>query len=116
MKMTVTYNEDKNLIQVWDEDKAMIMLNIPPEEFLDALDECILMRYKKLELEKIIKMSEYIKKMEQLSEDARKTETKTELYKIKVQKECLAQIRYAVRLVKKEQEVLKAEMLERQLK
>jgi len=108
------YNEKTNKIVffVGEGDEAV---TIAPEALLDALDECLLMKVKNTLMLEVTKMDEYIKRMEGLAEQSRKAETGFDLQKIKEEKNCLAQIRYAVKLLEMTEDKIKNEILERRL-
>jgi len=109
--MRITYDKEKNLIIM---EEGWIK-QIPPEALLNVLDECLLMLLKKTELLKFGTLSKLMKRLEELSIDAKEAENKFQLLKIKQEKECLAQMRYLIKYKEMEQRRIKEEILERQM-
>lgn len=91
-------------------------VSIQPQDLLDVLDECLLLKIKQFKLHKITKMTEYIKRHEKLAEEARNASTRLELAKLNTEKLLLKEIRHAVKLMEMEENAIKTEMLERQIK
>jgi len=91
------------------------VISINPEQFLDPLDECLLMKLKKVEFLKFGTLNKLMKRLEELSDASKNADTKFKLYKIKHEKECLAQMRYLIKYKEMEQRRIKEEMLERQM-
>lgn len=90
-------------------------IKLTPEELLNPLDECLLMRLKQTELLKFGTLTKLMKRLEELSVQAKDAKNKFALLKIKQEKECLAQMRYLVKYKEMEQRRIKEEMLERQM-
>jgi len=115
--MDIKYIPERNIISI-DNSFAVAgqQLEVRPAELLDALDECLLLKIKQLKLHKITKMTEYIKRHEELAEQAKKATTRLELAKLSTEKLILKEIRHAVKLMEMEEKAIKTEMLERQVK
>jgi len=104
----IKYEYDKILIFAGD-----AIYEFSPEEFLDAIDECLLMRIKKLKLLKITKMTELIKKAEQYEKELETAEDRTEIYRINSKAKVIDRIRYAVKLMDMEEKQIRIEILDR---
>jgi len=88
---------------------------ITPEDFFDAIDECLLLKVKKINLQQITNLDWYIKSMKKLADDSLKAETGLDLRRIKEAKNCLAQIRYAIKLGDMMEAKVRSEILERRV-
>jgi len=121
MSLGIEYDSETNRIkisnlvlkQTGNPDEWFI--DYSPEQFLDALDDCLLLKIKQLKLRKITKMTEYIKRHEKLADEARDATTRLELAKLNTEKLVLKEIRHAVKLMEMEEKAIKTEKLERQM-
>ena len=109
--MGINYNAEKDTITFTFNEKEIWEQS--PEDFLDALDDCLLIRIKRVKLLKITKMEEFIKKMESLAKQASQAEDSLTLQKINVEKLALKEVRHAVKLLQMEEDNIKTEMVER---
>jgi len=113
--VTIRYDAETHTITVGSPDDGIIVYNINPEEFLDAVDECLLLKIKKINLQQITNLDWYINSMKKLADDSLKAKSGFDLRQIKEAKNCLAQIRYAIKLGDMMEAKVRSEMLERRV-
>jgi len=105
----------------FDKDKKVIIIEegwvkeIPPEQFLNAVDECLLMKLKKVEFLKFGTLNKLMERLEKLADESASATKNIEIRRIVVEKNCLAQMRYLIKYKEIEQRRIKEEMLERQM-
>lgn len=107
-KIPVNYDRDKDLIIIGEQ-------SFTPDYFLDVLDECLLLRIRKIKALKITKLDELIKKNEQYEKDIDNAETKMDVSKIRIKAKIIDRVRYSVKLLQMEEDNIRNEMLGRGL-
>ena len=106
----ITYDKNLDLIGLVD-GKWEILVH--PEDLLDAVDECLLMRIRKIKLLKITKMAELIKKAEQFEKELEEAKNRNEIYRINSKAKVVDRIRYAVKLMDMEEKQIRIGILDR---
>jgi len=107
----ITYDKNLDYIALKDRDNEIL---IHPQDLLNVLDECLLMRLYKIKQHKIAKMAQYINKNLDLAKRAERATNKFELQKLNTVKLILKEVRHAIKLTEMEENRIKTEMLERQ--
>ena len=110
--MEIEYVKANNTIIIKQNSNTV---SVTPEALLDALDECLLMKVKKINMQQITNLDWYITSMKQLADESKKAETGLDLRRIKEAKNCLAQIRYAIKLGDMMEAKVRSEILERRV-
>lgn len=106
-------NTDTIIIKYFEGDR---FLNIPlsPEKFLDIIDECLLLRIKKIQMDKITEMATLIEKAKEFEQMLRDADNRNDIYRVNSMAKVVDRIRYCVKLLDMEERKIKTEMLERQ--
>ena len=114
--MQIIYDEvmDKFVLK---QDDGSLITEFTPDYLMDAMDRCLLVKLFKIRVKKINYLDEYVKKHMDMAEEVMKEETDgMKIKKINAAKNIYTQIRHVVRLLTEEEETIRNDMLERQVK
>jgi len=89
-------------------------IGITPEDLLDVLDECLLMRYYKLKLFEASQIHKFVEKCLDIAKAVESAKTKFELQKLRTLNLVRKEIRHALKLAESKEQAIKIEMKERQ--
>lgn len=110
----ITYDEKTDSIVI-ESDSPRDVLSIPVGAFLDAVDDCLELRIKKVRLNSANSLDRLAKKAWLFEEALSKAVNRTEMYRINSMAKVVDRVRYIVKLAEMEEKRWKTEMLERKL-
>jgi hypothetical protein len=105
----IDYNPETDTITFNDK------LTVVPDDLLEALDDSLLMKIQAIRRSRVVNMTDFLQKVEELEKQVSKAETKFDIEKIIAQKNIIREKRFTIKLLENEEKNVKNRILERQL-